>query len=391
MYIGAQITKSFIYKTFTLAFLTLYLKFVRKMNFLTRKTSRLTLICTMMLASLASCTKDVEYIKENIPEVSNIRVIVGNEGNLASGGASLTAITYDNFVKNDLFRTVNNRPLGDIGQSITEIGDNLYVTLNNSRKVEVLNKNTFVSVETILTADATIPTYIADLHNDSIAISEKGSGRLMIVNINQMGVKDVKRNMRIIPSIGSTNQMKVVDKKLFLAGSTLRVLDINNLHTEKMRKIDGVSVVGDSKIVLDKNGNLWVLTSKSLVCINPKTEAIVKTCTFKGVSIDAWGGRLDISPNGEYLYLTGKVDNIGGILKMSINDTETPTKLLFPHTGVRTLYCMSVSPEETIFIADVLFGSLARGLIHEYSKEGKLLCTSEAGIFPSYFHFTKAR
>lgn len=344
-----------------------------------------------MLASLASCTKDVEYIKENIPEVSNIRVIVGNEGNLASGGASLTAITYDNFVKNDLFRTVNNRPLGDIGQSITEIGDNLYVTLNNSRKVEVLNKNTFVSVETILTADATIPTYIADLHNDSIAISEKGSGRLMIVNINQMGVKDVKRNMRIIPSIGSTNQMKVVDKKLFLAGSTLRVLDINNLHTEKMRKIDGVSVVGDSKIVLDKNGNLWVLTSKSLVCINPKTEAIVKTCTFKGVSIDAWGGRLDISPNGEYLYLTGKVDNIGGILKMSINDTETPTKLLFPHTGVRTLYCMSVSPEETIFIADVLFGSLARGLIHEYSKEGKLLCTSEAGIFPSYFHFTKAR
>lgn len=391
MYIGAQITKSFIYKTFTLAFLTLYLKFVRKMNFLTRKTSRLTLICTMMLASLASCTKDVEYIKENIPEVSNIRVIVGNEGNLASGGASLTAITYDNFVKNDLFRTVNNRPLGDIGQSITEIGDNLYVTLNNSRKVEVLNKNTFVSVETILTADATIPTYIADLHNDSIAISEKGSGRLMIVNINQMGVKDVKRNMRIIPSIGSTNQMKVVDKKLFLAGSTLRVLDINNLHTEKMRKIDGVSVVGDSKIVLDKNGNLWVLTSKSLVCINPKTEAIVKTCTFKGVSIDARGGRLDISPNGEYLYLTGKVDNIGGILKMSINDTETPTKLLFPHTGVRTLYCMSVSPEETIFIADVLFGSLARGLIHEYSKEGKLLCTSEAGIFPSYFHFTKAR
>lgn len=361
------------------------------MKFLTTKTSRLILICTMVLASLASCTKDAEYPKEDLPEVSNIRVIVVNEGQFVAGTASLSAITYGNIVMNDIFRATNDRPLGDAAQSITEIGDNLYVTLNNSHKVEVLNKNTFMSVETIPTAEDTTPTYIADLHNDSIAISEKGSGRLMIVNINDMGVKGTKRNMRVIPSIGSTNQMKVVDKKLFLAGDPLRVLDINNLYTEKMRTIEGVSVVGDSKIVLDKNGNLWVLTSTSLVCIDPKTEAIVKTCTFKGISVDGWGGRLDISPNGEYLYFTGRVDNIGGILKMSIDDTETPTKLLFPHTVVRTLYCMSVSPEETIFIADVMYGSLARGLIHEYSKEGKLLCTSEAGIFPNYFHFTKAR
>lgn len=358
------------------------------MKFLTTKTSRLTLICTMVLASLVSCTKDVEYHKEDL---SGIRVIIGNEGQFGYGTASLSAITYGNIVMNDIFRAANDRPLGDAAQSITEIGDNLYVTLNNSRKVEIMNKNTFMSVETIPTADATIPTYIADLRNDSIAISEKGSGRLMIVNINDMGVKGTKRNMRVIPSIGSTNQMKVVDKKLFLAGNPLRVLDINNLHAEKMRTIEGVSVVGDSKIVLDKNGYLWVLTSTSLVCIDPKTEAIVKTYTFKGISVDGWGGRLDISPNGEYLYFTGRVDNIGGILKMSIDDTETPTKLLFPHTGVRTLYCMSVSPEETIFIADVMYGSLARGLIHEYTKEGTLLCTSEAGIFPSYFHFTKAR
>lgn len=383
------------------------------MNLLFKKTLKLSLICLLSIAWMVSCTEKVEYDDHDIPESNAIRVLIANEGQFGAGTASLTAIAYDNTVKNDVFRSVNKRPLGDVAQSITEIGDNFYVTLNNSRKVEVFNKETFKSVETIPTLDATIPTYIADLGNNEIAISEKGSGRLMLVNIDNMGSSVAKREIRAVPSVGSANQMKVIDNKLFLAGSTLRVFDTNNIQTESMREIlemiidttykesaptiierfdttyNQISVVGDSKIIADKNSKLWVLNSKKLACIDPKTEKVVKVFPFVGISIDGWGGRLDISPDGERLYFTGTVNNVGGVLTMSITDTEAPKELLFAHTGVRTLYGMSVSLEETIFIADVQFGSLARGLIHEYSTKGELLNTSEAGIFPSYFHFMK--
>lgn len=69
------------------------------MKFLTTKTSRLILICTMVLASLASCTKDVEYPKEDL---SGIRVIISNEGQFGYGTASLSAITYGDIVMNDI-------------------------------------------------------------------------------------------------------------------------------------------------------------------------------------------------------------------------------------------------------------------------------------------------
>lgn len=365
------------------------------MNLFFKKALKLSFISALSVVSLMSCTEKVEYITQDVPETNNIRVLISNEGQFGAGTASLTAITFDNFVKNDVFRSINGRPIGDVAQSITEIGDNFYVTLNNSRKVEVLNKKTFKSVETIPTEKATIPTYIANIGNDKIAISEKGSaGRLMIVNIDNMGSGVAKREIRVVEKVGSANQMKVINNKLFLAGGKLRVFDLDKIETESMREITdasskSISVVGDSKIVSDKNGMIWVLNSKRLVCIDPKTEKIVKEVPFIGISIDGWGGRLDISPDGERLYFTGKVDNIGGILKMAITDTVAPTELLFPHTGVRVLYGMSVSFEETIFIADVEFGSLSRGLIHEYSTDGELLNTSEAGIFPSYFHFMK--
>lgn len=355
-------------------------------------TKKLALCAVVVGALLSSCTKEIEYVDRGIPNGRDVRVIVANEGQFGAGTASLTAITYDGFVKNDIFRHTNGRPIGDAAQSVTEIGDNLYVTLNNSRKVEVLNKYTFKSVETMPTPDATIPTYIAHLGGDSIAVSEKGSkGRLMILDINHKN-EAREKTRRVVDGVGSANQMKLTDRKLFLAGASLRVFDINSISSQTMRKVKGLegndlSVVGDSKIVKDKNGKLWVLTSSRLVCIDPVTETTVKEYPFTGISIDGWGGRLDISADGERLYFTGKVNKIGGVLRMSINDAAAPTELLFPHTGVRVLYNMAVSPEETIFICDVEYGSLARCLVHEYTVAGERINTFEAGIFAQYIHF----
>lgn len=355
---------------------------MEKSNNLSFFKNLLTLTLLSALFSLSSCTKDTESDEFFVPK--NIRVLVSNEGQFGKGTASISALTHDNLVVNDLFRNVNNRPIGDIAQSITEIGDNYYVPLSNSQKVEVFNKTTFLSTETI-PVDCS-PTFVVDLGNDTIAVSGLKGDYLSLV-----GLRGTDRKVKKAEGIGSTAQMKVKNGKLFLAGSTFRVVDINNVDRAQMRTIStsdskDISVINYSKIVEDKNGNLWVISSEQLFCIDPEAETVLKEFTFIGATGNS---RIEISPNGETLYFTGKVDDKVGVLKMSIQDKEFPSQLLFAITGVKDLYGFGVSREETLFVADVEFGSLARGIIHEFSKTGELLHRSEVGIFPSFFHFLK--
>ncbi|MEN9918171.1 MAG: hypothetical protein RL662_607 [Bacteroidota bacterium] len=347
------------------------------------------LVLTCFLSVLSSCEKDNDPVV--VSPKSPIRVLIANEGQFTYGTASMTALMRDGEVRNDVFRTANDRPLGDVAQSITHHNTYYYVTLNNSRKIEVMNDTDFKSVETILTPDASIPTYMCYMGGDSMAVSEKGSkGRLMIMDLNHGKQREPIR--RIIDGVGSGNQMVVMNGKLFLAGATLRVFTLGQVSKSAMRSILGsdgkaISVTGDSKLIVDKNNKIWALTSKKLVCIDPVTESVVKELPFTGITIGMFEGRLEISPDQTKLYFTGRVNSVKGILTVNITDEVAPTQLLFPLTDVRNLYNMAVSREGTIFICDVLFGSIARGLVHEYSVLGEKINSIEAGIFPQYIYF----
>ena len=67
------------------------------------------------------CTPEAEFTApENIDDV---RAIVVSEGQFGYGTSSLTSLSYQNEVEQDLFRRINNRPMGDVAQSMTRIGD----------------------------------------------------------------------------------------------------------------------------------------------------------------------------------------------------------------------------------------------------------------------------
>ena len=154
---------------------------------------------------LFSCNK--EDSSTNFSECP-MRLVIANEGQFMYGTASLTGVTFNGDVYQDIFRQTNNRTIGDVAQSIISIGENLYVTLNNSRKIEVFNKNSFHSVATIITPESTIPTYMCYLGGNLMAVAEKGvSGRLLIVDINTNEVS------KVIPNVGEANQMLLIENK----------------------------------------------------------------------------------------------------------------------------------------------------------------------------------
>src|SRR5665648_62997 len=77
-------------------------------------------------------------------------VFILNEGNFRWGNGSLSFYSYDSSkIYNDLFHTINGRPLGDVPNSMKTIGDKAYIVVNNSGKIEVINSNTLESLTTI--------------------------------------------------------------------------------------------------------------------------------------------------------------------------------------------------------------------------------------------------
>ena len=78
----------------------------------------------------------------------NIEALVLNEGGINQNMGGISILNKDGSVIPDIFREVNHRPLGDVAQSITKINGKYFVTLDNSKKIEVIDPETFGSVGT---------------------------------------------------------------------------------------------------------------------------------------------------------------------------------------------------------------------------------------------------
>lgn len=345
-----------------------------------------------LLASLCIYTGCTPTNEVNVPEkLDNLRAIVVSEGQFGYGSASLTSLTHGGEVEQDLFRRINNRPLGDVAQSMTRIGDNLYVTLNNSRKVEAMNATTFESVETMPIGLDVIPMYVQHLGGDSIIVTDqKPNSQLIIMDINHGKDRPIVRRTVSMGGGNRSFQMQLINGKLFVGADRLSVFDLGNLTANGRREIkksDGnaIQTVDFSKLVVDNNGKLWALGHWQLICIDPKTEKTVYELDLSKLGINSWTSCLDISPDGSTLYFNSSQR----VYTVNVDAPEVPTKAieLPSYNDGRTVYVMSISKENTIFLSEVLYGSLSRSRIYEYDLDGKELQNFRAGIFSHYIYF----
>ncbi|MGL5683243.1 MAG: DUF5074 domain-containing protein [Marinifilaceae bacterium] len=341
------------------------------------------------------CSCDSNEKIEEIEETGIYRGIVINEGQFGYGTSSLTLFTHDGQAQQDVFRKVNSRPMGDVAQSMTRIGDNLYVPLNNSKKLEVFNHETFKSVETISIDEDVIPMYVQHLGGDSIAVTDQmwrnSSSKLMIIDINH-GTERPKLR-RTVKTPGQTFQMQLTDGKLFVAGTILTVFDLGAITEDKMRYIytDGGETIQSadfSKLVKDRDGMLWTLTEHWLYRINPKTEKVISTVNLSGLKINARIGCLDSSPDGATIYFNSHTR----VYTVDIDNIKAPTEpIINPELNPKrntVIYHMCVSKQNTIFMNDVVYGSLSRAIIHEFDPvTGEKLNEFKAGIFPHAIFF----
>ena len=233
----------------------------------------------------AACTDDDDNGGEiPMPEVNKVKMIVVNEGLFNTGTADISVVYEDGTTIWNAFERANGVPMGDVAQSITYINGKYFVALNGSGKIEVVEPETFKSIGTILYTQKGKPRFMAPI-NDTVAIVSDIQGQLVRVNTSDYSVIEY---IPLATNWGVEKIVKIGDKLFGAnpAGKGIAVFDIDNISEAGKRIIP--ALVKDnaktSKMNLDKNNKLWVLTTgtntqkESCVfwnCIDPDTEEVL--------------------------------------------------------------------------------------------------------------------
>lgn len=306
-------------------------------------------------------------------------VLVVNEGNFQGGNASLTFIRRsDDSLRDDVFKLENERPLGDVAQSVTVIGNKVYVVVNNSGKIEVVDLPSFKSSCTITGMDS--PRYLQPLGNDRALVSDLYADAIHVVNLSTCS------HASTIPVGGWTEEMATWGSRVYVAQTgtdQLLVLDAVSLSL-----IDSITVGREpNSICIDAHGKLWVLCGNALGQATPRlvrvdlaTLQVESDWPFPSAQQSPM--RLRRNVVGDSLYFIHD-----GIYRMSILDTQLPSNPWIPK-GSHNWYALDVDPVTGNIYAGDALDFQRRGKVYRFSPNATTpLATFEVGLIPGSFCF----
>ena len=324
---------------------------------------------TLLLIALSSCDKEIgktpvdHYISEGI--------LISNEGNFQWANASVSFYdTEKDTLIESVFKEVNNRPLGDVLQSIRIDGDYAYLVLNNSARIEVVNKNSFELVGSI--TGFISPRYIHIVNSNKAYVSDLYANKIAVLDLVSLEITSY------IDCTGWTEEMYQVDNVVYVLNKTE-----NTIH-----EIDVTTEVISSILVLDFDLNsfkiapqnrLWLAGSKNGVgmvqCINLQSGEIEYSYNFEGEN----PSELFISESGTDVYFLSN-----GVWHINEFTDEIISVPIIPANN-RLFYGLSVH-QDKIYIADAI-NYVQQGRVWIYDLQATLLNDLNVGIIPSEFDF----
>lgn len=326
-----------------------------------------------------SCIKDKPTVQAPELPIQNInqKVFVINEGNYSVANASLSKYNpQDNSVIEDYYKVQNNSGVGDVLQSVYRYLNKYYLVVNNSGKILVCDTN--LKKITVITG-FTSPRYFLPINQYLAYVSD--------LYANSVQVVDLLNNVKVtsIALRGWTEQMVKVGNKVFVTNVTSNYVYV--LNTINNTLSDSINVgVNASTLVLDKNSQIWVLStgdkSKSVVGkmsrINPETNLINLSINF---SSNDQASQLCINKTKDSLYFINQ-----HVYRMSINDNVLPA-MPFIQQNNRNFYGMAINPVDgSIYLSDAL-DYVQRSNCYVYNSQGLQINLFKAGINSNGFYF----
>jgi len=330
------------------------------------------------------------------------RVIVANQGNFTQGNATLTEIIPDNGTATDgVFFSGNGFFLGDIAQSVSIFDGKMYVVVNNSNVVRVLNPETFLQRFEITIAGGASPREIIRL-NSSYAY---------VTNLfdNSISLIDLELNREVLPrlKVGLNpdraffhDGLAYISNNGFGADSTIFVIDpklgegtTGDITTHEV--VDTLFVSrGPGSVTLDDQGRLWTVSTGFDGEFDDDFNIIPGTSEPGGVHVfdsetraevaffelESAGSDIAFDPVTRNIFI-----NSGGVRAI-----DTEELILQPGLLVEgSFFALGLSSEEAdpkLYLADAKDFSV-NGEVFIHDTNGDFINSFDTGIIPGDFLF----
>ncbi len=250
-------------------------------------------IATLLLGSCSSDDDSSIVIDpEPLGDYEN-GILITNEGPFGAGTGTVTFISEDfSTIDGKIFNDVNGTNLGNIVQSIAFSGENAFIVVNNSHKIEVVNRYTFESIATI-DEGLNNPRYFVAVGSNGYVTNwgdpfDESDDFVAIIDLNTNTITSTISvgfgPERIIESRG---KVYVAHQGGYSQNSILTIIDtVSNtfITTIEVGDVPNTMVVSE--------GNLWILcsgnpefttneTNGRLVKFDTETNGVIQTFDFE--------------------------------------------------------------------------------------------------------------
>ena len=297
-------------------------------------------------------------------------VFVLNEGGFGKGNASIGYYAYGSGeYRGDLFRQTNNRPLGDILQSIYVKEDQAWLVLNNSNRVEEVQFPEMTLLGSIDTL--TSPRHFQPIANDRALVTDLFAKSIAVVDLLSHSI------INSIPTTDWTEEMTIAKGQVFIAqrnSSWVYVVDV-----DAGTLTDSIEVAFDpSALLTDKNEMVWVLCSDALIQIEPESKTQLKSLSFD-YPISGWP-RLETNGEKDTLYVLNN-----DLFRLSIQAESFPESPFLEQSG--NWYGLGVDPLQGYILIGEASNFQDTGEVLRYSTDGTIEEVIPVGVIPNSFYF----
>jgi YVTN family beta-propeller protein len=337
-----------------------------------------------------SCSNDDSSTTEAPIGAYENGVLILNQGNFGTDNSSVSFLSNNFSVfENNSFGIVNpTEVLGDTGQDIGFYNDLAFIVLNNSQKIEVVNRKTLAHVTSIETGLSN-PRYIAFSQGKGYITNWGDGGNpnddyVAVINLQNYTV------LRTIPVNEGPERIIVNNNKLYVAhqggynfGNTVTVIDANsNTVSESINVGDvpnSLKIQNDILYVLCGGKPSWSGTETAGILV--KHDLTSNTSTSLDFATSSHPSNLYLSEG--MVYYTDNSD----VYSMSATAAALPSTPLFStfDQGVYGVYSFAVE-NGRIFVGDAVDYS-SNGKVYIYSTNGILEYEFTVGVIPAGFYF----
>lgn len=336
----------------------------------------------LVLLTVVACKKKEVTICPPSSESLSGKMLVLNEGLFQQNNSSVTWVDPSSASINPLFfETQAGRPLGDTGNDMKRYGNKIYIIVNVSSTIEVLDASTGIALKQIHmqnAGQAKQPRYI-DFYQGKAFISCY-DGFVDVLDTASLTISS-----RI--QVGSNpDHLRVAGNKLYVSNSgglnfpnvdsTVSVISLSTLNEIKKITVGknpgSIAVAGNGDVFVVSRGNFGTIPSR-MHRIETLTDTKVEDFTFDAGQLSEMNGDL----------LVFETVGQASVKKFDWNTNALLSNDFLDLTGIATPYKLQYDAfSDRVYVLNAQ-GYVNTGFVHVFTANGLYIHQFKVGLVPT--------